>query len=91
MVESSKNFGFVTPVQFIAQMLVDLRLKYFADDSEEHDQIRRNIGYSLDKLNNKSSLFQVDPDLTKEKKSEKLMNKIEDGMSKILEKKYPDL
>ena len=78
-------------MQFIAQMLVDLRLKYFSEDSEEHDQIRRNISYSLDKLNNKSSLFQVDPDLTKEKKSEGLMNKIEDGMSKILEKKYPDL
>ena len=54
MVETSKNFGFVTPVQFIAQMLVDLRLKYFLDDSDEHDQIRRNINYSLDKLTNKS-------------------------------------
>ena len=55
---AKSDFGFVTPVQFIAELLVDLRDKYFAsDDKPEYEQVRKNIMYSLEKLDNKHSLF----------------------------------
>lgn len=46
--------------------MIDLRDNYFRDESEaEIRKIRTQINYSLDKLNNKQSLFSVDPDLLK--------------------------
>ena len=57
---------FITPVQFIAKLLMDLRDNYFVDESgPEITKIRTRINYSLEKLNNKQSLFSVDPDLLK--------------------------
>jgi hypothetical protein len=45
---------------------MDLRDNYFREESgPEITKIRTRINYSLDKLNNKQSLFSVDPDLLK--------------------------
>ena len=45
---------------------MDLRENYFRDESgPEIARIRTRLNYSLDKLNNKQSLFSVDPDLLK--------------------------
>lgn len=60
------DLDFITPVQFIAKLLLDLRNNYFNDETTpEVTKIRSRITYSLDKLNNKASLFSVDPDLLK--------------------------
>lgn len=93
------DFGFVTPVQFIAEMLVNLREKYFSsDDNPEFEQVRKNIKYSLEKLDNKQSLFQVDTDLTDQKKpsdevsvASSMMDRLQDGLVNMLKKKNPDL
>lgn len=95
--QSQPNFGFVTPVQFIAQLLVDLRSKYFMDETPEFELVRKNIQYSLEKLNNKQSLFQVDTDLTDAKKTDEvsvassMMDQLQDGLFKMLKKKNPEI
>ena len=60
------ELDFVTPVQFIAKLLLELRERYFLDeDRQDYKDIRSRINYALDRLNNKQTLFSVDPDLLK--------------------------
>lgn len=60
--------------------------------------MRKDIKYSLEKLNNKQSLFQVDTDLTDQKKpsdevsvASSMMDRLQDGLVNMLKKKNPDL
>lgn len=68
MVESSApkrqtSSVFITPIQFISQLLIDLKQKYFRDESTESAQVRAHLDYSLEHLKNKHSLFTIDTDL----------------------------
>lgn len=48
------DLDFITPVQFIAKLLLELRDNYFSNEERpEVKEIRTRINYSLDKLNNK--------------------------------------
>ena len=53
-----------TPVDFIARFLLELKQRYFNSDSDDaHTQVRKMIDYSVNMLNNRESLFSVDPTL----------------------------
>jgi hypothetical protein len=43
---------------------VELKETYFSEQTPEFERVRSKINYSLEKLNSKQSLFQVDTDLT---------------------------
>lgn len=55
MVESSQQHAsskkassaYITPVQFISQLLLDLKSRYFTEDSPESQRVRSHIDYSL--------------------------------------------
>jgi len=48
------DLDFITPVQFIAKLLLELRDNYFSNEERpEVKEIRTRINYSLDRLNNK--------------------------------------
>ena len=65
MVENNINLhGYSTPVNFIARLLIELKQTYFINDENlAHTEVRRKINHSLEMLNNRSSLFSVDPAL----------------------------
>ena len=53
-----------TPVDFIARFLLELKQQYFNSDADEaHTKVRKMIDYSVNMLNNRESLFSVDPTL----------------------------
>lgn len=89
------SFGFMTPVQFIANLLIDLRENYFMGQSQENESVRNKIQYCLEKLNNKQSLFQVDPDLSQSNEvlsvQSSLMDAVEESLIRRLMKKEPNL
>lgn len=64
MVENKVVFEYSTPVDFIARFLIELKQTYFnSNDNVAFEEVRKKINYSLEKLNNRASLFSVDPSL----------------------------
>jgi hypothetical protein len=81
-VETQSTFGLITPAMFISEMLVNLQSKYFSSEEDpEHAKVRKDISYSLEKLNNKASLFSVDSDLSQ--KADEQLEKKEAMMSSL--------
>jgi hypothetical protein len=63
MVENSKDVcGYSTHVDYIARFLLELKQTYFSgDENSLFVEVRRKINYSLEMLNNRTSLFSVEP------------------------------
>ena len=95
--DQAGSFGLITPAMFISEMLVNLQNKYFsAEDNPEFAKVRKDIQYSLEKLNNKQSLFAVDSDLSQKadeqlEKKEAMMSSLQNSLQKMITKKDPTI
>ena len=58
------NNEYSTPVDFIARFLLELKQKHFVNEHDSSQlKIRKQIDYSVNMLNNRETLFSVDPAL----------------------------